>query len=234
MINLTDDFSALPDHSDERTPVPTWEQITGGGANSGFADHIARIVAGTCGGQAADERWNGWPRRLRRSVGLLIDKICHEGWLESVGPICGSPYDGGFFFTPFSGPAGTLEDVLNAKASYDGVYTRSSLVGGLAAYLSAWNHKAWKRSWIENDTPFSSLHIGLLENGSAEVHLDLFNPVFTKGAPERDITTLPGIGSYNHRLFRLHRRWEEGEYAPLSRTSANYYHFMRGRVPLSF
>jgi len=66
------------------------------------------------------------------------------------------------------------------------------------------------------------------------VHLDVFNPVFTNGARRLDVTTLPGIGSYNHRLFRLHRRWEGTEYAPVSRTSANYYHLMRGRVPLSF
>jgi hypothetical protein len=236
MISLTDDFRALLDHSDEHTPVPTWDQISrsAGGADAGFAGHVARIVSGSCDEQAAVERWTAWPRRFKRSVGLLINKICHEGWLESVGPICGSPYDGGFFFAPCSSPAGTLEDVLDAKAAYDRVYTRSSLLGGLAAYLSAWNHDAWKRSWIENDTPFSSLHIGLLEDGSAEVHLDLFNPVFTNGAPEPDITSLPGLGSYNHRLFRLHRKWEEGEYAPITRTSANYYHFMRGRVPLSF
>jgi hypothetical protein len=235
MITLSDDFQVLLDHSDECTPVPAWELLSRSVAavGPGLAGHIARIVGGSGDEEAALERWNAWSRKSRRTAALLIEKICHEGWLESVGPICGAPYDGGFFFRP-STSAGTLEDALNAKASIDGVYTRSSLRGGLAAYLSAWNHKAWKQSWIENDTPFSSLHLGLLEDGSAEVHLDLFNPVFTNGAPRSDVTTLPGLGSYNHRLFRLHRKWEEGQHAPTTRTSANYYHFMRGRVPLSF
>ena len=236
MINLSDDFHELLDHSDEHTPVPTWQQLSRSvsAVDTGLTFHAARIVAGSCDDEAALERWNAWPRKLRRTVALLVEKICHEGWLESVGPIYGSPYDGGFLFTPRCTYAGTLEDVLNAKAINDGVYMRSNLRGGLAAYLSAWNHKTWKRSWIENDTPFSSLHIGLLEDGSAEVHLDLFNPVFTNGAPQRDVTTLPGLGAFNHRLFRLHRKWEEGQHAPTTRTSANYYHFMRGRVPLSF
>jgi len=236
MINLSDDFHRLLDHSDEHTPVPTWQQLSRSvsAVDTGLTFHAARIVAGSCDDEAALERWNAWPRKLRRTVALLVEKICHEGWLESVGPIYGSPYDGGFLFTPRCTYAGTLEDVLNAKAINDRVYMRSNLRGGLAAYLSAWNHKTWKRSWIENDTPFSSLHIGLLEDGSAEVHLDLFNPVFTNGAPQRDVTTLPGLGAFNHRLFRLHRKWEEGQHAPTTRTSANYYHFMRGRVPLSF
>jgi len=233
VIEDSSDFPALLRHSDEDTPVPTWQEVTRN-ADSEMAGHVARVVAGTVDEQAALEVWSSWSGRCRRSVAILIDKICHEGWLESVGPISGAPYDGGFFFLPRLSPAGTLEDVLDGKARYDRVYTKSRLRNGLAAYLSSWNHRAWRHSWIENDTPFSSLHVGVLKDGSAEVHLDVFNPAFTNGAPRLDVMTLPGIGSYNHRLFRLHRRWEGREYAPITRTSANYYHLMHGRVPLCF
>ena len=63
------------------------------------------------------------------------------------------------------------------KSGQDGVYTRCSFRYGLPAYLSGWNHPGWQRSWIENDTPFASLHVGIFENGTAEAHLDLFNPI---------------------------------------------------------
>jgi hypothetical protein len=76
--------------------------------------------------------------------------------------------------------------------------------------------------------------VGIFENGSAEVHLDLFNPVFTNGAARSNVIKLSGFGSFNKRLFRLHRKWEGPRHAAVTRTSANFYHLMRGRVPLCF
>jgi hypothetical protein len=236
-------FGELPEglpafliHSNNDTPVPTWKQVTRSldAINPAMVGHVARIIAGDADEQAALEVWDGWSVDGRRSVALIIDKIYHEGWLESVGPIVGWPWDGGFFFRPRSLNLESLEDVLNAKTDRDGVYTRCEFRGGLAAYLTRWNHKGWRRGWIENDSPFGSLHVGIFENGSAEVHLDLFNPVYITGAPGSDVTMLPGVGAYNHKLFRLHRKWEGPSHAGLTRTSANFYHLMRERVPLCF
>lgn len=236
MINLPDDFPAALRRPDEQVPVPTWSQVTRrvDSVDSAMAAHVWRIIAGVDDEQAAREIWDSWPPSCRRSVALLIDKICHEGWLECVGPITGWPWDGGFFFSPRVTQLGTLDDVLSSKTREDGVYTRCGLRDGLASYLSGWNHPAWKRSWIENDSPFASLHIGIFENGSAEAHLDLFNPAYTNGAPRSEITRLPGVGPYNHKLFRLHRKWDGAKHASMTRTSANFYHLMRGRVPLCF
>jgi hypothetical protein len=80
----------------------------------------------------------------------------------------------------------------------------------------------------------AALHVGILKDGSAEVHLDAFNPLYINGAPRGDIVRIPIVGSFNRRLFRLHRRWEHKRYGSLTRTSANFYHLMRGRVQLSF
>ena len=88
---------------------------------------------------------------------------------------------------------------------------------------------------MENDSPLAALHIGVFKDGSAEAHLDAFNPLYVNGTPRSHIIRLPVIGSYNRKLFRLHRRWEQSRrYAPIVRTSANFYHLMLGRVPLSF
>lgn len=235
-IELPAGFPAFLRQSDNNTPVPTWKQLTRSldAINTAMIGHVARIIAGVEDEHAALEVWDAWSGSCRRSVALIIDKICHEGWLESVGPIAGWPWDGGFFFRPRAGDQKAIEDVLDAKTNRDGVYTRCGFRGGLAAYLSRWNHKGWKRSWIENDSPVASLHVGVFENGSAEVHLDLFNPAYTNGAPRSEITMLPAIGAYNHKLFRLHRKWEGANHATLTRTSANFYHLMRGRVPLCF
>jgi len=236
MIDAPGDFPAFLRHSGSDTPVPTWTQVTRSldSINPTMVEHVTRIVAGDGDEQAAHEVWNSWPTSSRRSVALLIDKICNEGWIESVGPIVGWPWEGGLFFRPRVTQHGTLEAVLSAKTRVDGVYTRCCFRDGLAPYLSGWNHPAWKRSWIENDCPFSSLHVGIFENGSAEVHLDLFNPCYTNGAPGSEVTTLPGAGSFNHKLFRLHRRWEGSKHASIARTSVNFYHLMRERVPLCF
>lgn len=235
-IELPADFPNFLRHSESDTPVPTWTQVTrsSDSSNTAMIAHAARIIAGVEDEQAALEVWDAWSGRCRRSVALIIDKICHEGWLESVGPISGWPWEGGFFFSPRYANREAFEDVLNEKTRSDGVYTRCGFRDGLAAYLSRWNHKAWVEGWIENDSPFASLHVGRFENGLAEVHLDLFNPVYTNGAPRSEVTKLPGVGAYNHKLFRLHRRWEGASQAALTRTSANFYHLMCDRVPLCF
>ena len=236
LINLPCDIPAFLRHSDNDTPVPSWKQVTRSVhlVNTAMVAHVSRIVAGADDPLAASEIWDAWPRSCQRSVALLIDKICHEGWLELVGPLVSWPWDGGFFFWPRSIEQHHLNDVLDAKSQSNGVYTRCSFQGGLAAYLTGRNHKAWKRSWIENDSPFASLHVGIFENGSAEVHLDLFNPVYTNGAPRSEIRSLPGLGSYNRKLLKLHREWEGADHGAMSRTSANFYHLMRGRVPICF
>lgn len=236
---MSDQTAQLPvslAHSDADTPIPTWKQLTRSvhAINSEMAQQVSRIVGGTDDEGQAVAVWDSWAGSARRSVGLLVDKIYHEGWLDLVGPIAGWPWDGGFFFSPREADHRSLADVLDVKARKDGVYTRCSFRDGLPAYLSGWNHPAWRRSWIENDTPFASLHVGVFENGSAEVHLDLFNPLFTNGAPRSQVIKLLGFGSYNHKLFGLHRRWEGPGHAADTRTSANFYHLMRGRVPLCF
>lgn len=232
-------ISALPailSHSDFDTPVPAWKQVTRSidSANSQMISHLTRVVSGTDDESLAVEMWDSWSGAQRRSVALLVDKIYHEGWLDFVGPIVSGPWDGGFFFWHAESDSRSLTDVLEAKSREDGVYLPCTLEGGLAGYLSGWNHPGWQRGWIESDTPFASLHVGIFQNGSAEVHLDLFNPLYTTGASRSRVVTLWRLGSYNHRLFRLHRKWEGKQYGAITRTSANFYHLMRGRVPLCF
>jgi hypothetical protein len=232
-------LTVLPEilaHSNDDTPVPTWQQVTRSGFanNPEMVEHLSRIVGGANMEMQAEEVWSSWEDNVRRSVALLVDKIYHEGWLDFVGPLSGWPWDGGFFFLPVSSGHRQLEDLLDAKSRDASGYTRCDLRDGLAAYLSGWNHRGWRRGWIENDAPFASLHVGLFDSGSAEVHLDLFNPVYTRGAPRSEVIKVWGLGAYNRRLFGLHRRWEGSRYASITRTSANFYHLMRGRVPLSF
>lgn len=236
MSEQTELLPEILNHSDDDTPVPTWEQVTRSASsiNSEMVAHLTRIVGGDDDQMRAIEVWDSWPGNVRRSVALLVDKIYHEGWLDFVGPMAGLPWDGGFFFSARGDEHQGLADLLEAKSRKGGGYTRCSLRAGLPAYLSRWNHPGWQRSWIENDTPFAALHVGLFESGSAEVHLDLFNPVYTNGAPRSEVIKFFGLGSYNRRLFALHRRWEGPGHASVTRTSANFYHLMRGRVPLCF
>lgn len=232
---LPDDFPAFLTHSDEDTPIPTWKQVTRSteSVDPDFVVHLSRIVSGTEDEQVAMETWDTWPGNCRRSIALLVDKIHHEGWLDSVGSIKGWPWDGGFFFWPRTSDR-DLAAVLDAQSGPGRAYTKCNYRAGLTARLGRWNHKGWKWGWIENDSPLAALHIGVFKDSSAEVHLDVFNPLCVNGTVRSDITRLPLIGSYNHKLFRLHRRWEQSQYASIVRTSANFYHLMRGRVPLSF
>ena len=213
-------------HSEQDTPVPSWEQIIRG---ERMIEHVSRLLAGANDRQSARQVWEQYPPGTKRSLALLVDKIYDEGWLGSVGQIR-SAWDGGFYFWPGS----TLGDLLNSKSGRHGSYIFCSLRNGLFAYLNAWNHKAWRRAWMETDTGSAALHVGIFEDGSAEVHLDLFNPLFIKGAPTSDLVRVPLVGTYNHRQFLLHRRWEQSQYGQITRTSANFYHLMRGQVPLSF
>jgi hypothetical protein len=238
-FGLPPDAPACLTHAEADSPVPTWEQVTrtseGSACNPGeLALHVWRIVGGAGVEQAARERWESFPPNYRRSIGLIIDKVSNEGWLDAIGSIEGWPYDGGFQFWPQRTRRGDLAEILDGKARRDGVYVRCNLRDGLFAAISGWNHPAWSESWMETDTPAASLHVGLLRDGRAELHLDAFNPLFTNGAESSEIAGLPLIGFFNHRLFRLHRRWEQSSYGAAARRSANYYHLMRGRVPLSF
>jgi hypothetical protein len=196
-------------------------------------EHVIRILGGADDAGAARENWDLLPGDSRRSVALLIDKICNEGWLDAVGKISGTPWDGGFFFEPRETSRGTLAEVLDSKSNPRGGYTACLARNGLFAYLSGRNHRGWRQSWIENDAA-TALHVGIFENGIAEVHFDAFNPLFVNGAPRGELVRLPLIGSYNHRLFRLHRRWEQSEYAAAVRTSENFYHLLCETVPVSF
>ena len=233
--HLPADFPEYLMHSEEDTPVPSWEQITRSAesGNEEMTGHIFRILVGKSDEQAARQSWERYPPGTKRSIALLIDKIYDEGWLSAVGQIK-SAWDGGFFFLSHSTERGTLSDVLNSKSSRHGTYLLCSLRNGLFAYLNAWNHKAWRQAWMEIDAGSAALHVGIFEDGSAEVHMDVFNPLFIKGAPPGDVVRVPLIGSYNHRHFLLHHRWEQAEYGHITRTSANFYHLMRGHVPLSF
>ena len=196
--------------------------------------HVSRIISGNDDEQAAREVWDTWPGNYRRSVALLVDKIYNEGWLDRVGQIEGWPWDGGFFFQPRANEGFTFADVMSAKSGKGGVYTELSLRNGLFAYLNRRAHKGWLRGWMENDEAMAALHVGIFESGTAEVHFDVFNSLYTNRAARTGVVRIPVLGSYNHTLFMMHRRWEQSPYAPLVRTSANLYHAMQGRVPLSF
>jgi hypothetical protein len=236
LFGLPDDYPDELKHSDEDTPVPTWAQVTHSweSPDQEMIAHVARIVADTADEETAREAWASWPENYRRSVGLLIDKIHNEGWIDAVGHIDGWPWDGGFFFWPRETEAGALADVLTAKAGKRGVYIESLIENGLFAFLNSWNHKAWVRSWMETDAGAAALHVGVFADGRFEAHLEVYNPLFIKGAPRRDLIRIPFVGAYNHKQFLLHRRWEQSEFAGLTRTSANFYHLMRDHVPLSF
>lgn len=237
MVDLTKDLPDFLKRSNDRAPVPTWEQLTRTGASSNpeMVKHVTRILgaAGDPGG--AREIWALLPGEYQRSVALLIDKICNEGWLDAVGRVSGWPWDGGFFFEPRETSRGTLAEVLDSKSGSRGSYTACNARNGLFAYLSARNHRGWRQSWMENDAATAALHVGIFESGVAEVHFDAFNPLFTNGAAPGELIRIPMVGSYNRRLFELHRRWEQGKHASTVRTSACFYHLLhRETVPLSF
>jgi hypothetical protein len=223
-------------HSDDDTPVPTWAQVTRRAAapNREMTARVARIIAGTDDEATAREVWDTWPGQYQRSTALIIDKVYDEGWLDSIGQIDGWPWDGGFFCWPRATERGTFSDVLKSMSGAGGRFIEGRIGNGLFAYLNAYHHKAWKQGWMETDTATAALHVGLMADGRVEIHLDVFNPLFIKGAPAGDLIRIPYVGVFNRRQFCLHRRWEQSKFATLARTSANLYHLMRASVPLSF
>ncbi|HJQ68904.1 MAG TPA: hypothetical protein VKA70_08020 [Blastocatellia bacterium] len=232
--DLPPDYPDYLRHTEADSPDPTWEQITRGG-DADIVSHLCRIVADTEDQAAARDLWQSWnDKGYRRTVGLLVDKIYNEGWLDAFGPI-NNVWDGGLFFRPRDTDRGTLAHVLDSKSGRGGVYTQCDLKNGLFAFINGWNHKEWERGWMENNTPTAALHVGICKNGLVEVHLEVYNSLYTNGAPRKEVTKIPLIGSFNHKLFPLHRRWDQSDYQRYARTSANYYHLMRAEgVPLSF
>jgi hypothetical protein len=230
------DYPDYLKHSEDDTPVPTWAQVTRRTATPDREriTRVARLVADTDDEAAARAVWDGWPGNYRRSTALIVDKIDGQGWLDALGHIDGWPWDGGFYCRPRLSQGNTFAEALDARSGADGSFIESSIGNGLFAYLSGYAHKAWRRGWIETDTATAALHVGLMKDGRVEVHLDVFNPLFIKGASPADVIRLPVLGAFNHRQYRLHRRWEQSRYASRSRTSANLYHLMRGSLPLSF
>jgi len=235
MSDLTSHLPEFLRHSSDDTPVPTWEQVTRAGTESSavMLEHVLRILGADDAGLGR-EAWDSLPGPDQRSVALLIDKIFHEGWLDAVGRMSQLPWDGGFFFEPVETSQGTLGEILDSKSGANGSYTACRASNGLFAYLGAWNHRGWRQSWMENDTATAALHVGIFATGIAEVHFDAFNPLFTNGARRGDLVRLPLVGSFNHRLYKLHRRWEQAEHGSSVRNSANFYHLMRETVPISF
>ncbi|MFY9609403.1 MAG: hypothetical protein WAU45_12410 [Blastocatellia bacterium] len=237
---MKDPVKDLPDFlkgSNDSAPVPTWEQLTRTGSSSSpeMLEHVTRVLGAEDDTEAAREVWDLLPGECQRSVALLIDKIYNEGWLDAVGRISGWPWDGGFFFEPRETSRGALAVALDSKSGSRGSYTACNARNGLFAYLSARNHRGWRQSWMENDAATAALHVGIFESGIAEVHFDAFNPLFTNGAAPADLISIPLVGSYNHRLFELHRRWEQGKHASTVRSSACFYRLLhRETVPLSF
>lgn len=236
MFGVPHDYPNYLEHADADTPVPTWAQVTRSvdAPDQKMIAQVSRIVANTDDERAARDVWDTWPGNYQRSTALIIDKIAAEGWLDSISHIDGWPWDGGFFCRPRETERGTLSQVLDSMSEDDGTFIECTIGNGLFAYLNAYNHKAWEHGWMEIDAATAALHVGLMGDGRVEIHLEVFNPLFIKGAPEEDVIRIPYVGAFNHRQFLLHRRWEQSEFAGLSRTSANFYHLMRPSVPLSF
>jgi hypothetical protein len=229
------DATAVPAelrHSDKDTPTPTFEALVGAKTENDISAHVARILGG---GKVEDARtvFEGWSPSFRRGFALLIQKIFSAGWLDGVGPLV-DVWDTAMRFVPQTTDRGSLKDVLAAKAAADGTYVENTVRSGAFAFLAKAHHQDWKRAWMETDVPHANLHVGFLADGNADVHMELYNPLFIKGAPFGDIIFVPGAGSANAPLALKHQHLEAGA-AGSSRTSANYYHFMRGEgVPLFF
>ncbi|MFL6212819.1 MAG: hypothetical protein ACJ74J_02895 [Blastocatellia bacterium] len=223
-------------HSNDDTPVPTWAQVTRSreAPNHKVIAEIARILADTDDEQTARDVWETWPDNYRRSVALILDKIRHQGWLDAIGSIEGWPWDGGFYCWPRPTDRGTFAEVMSGMSGRGGPFIEARIGNGLFAYLNAFQHKAWRRGWMETDVATAALHVGLLADGRAEIHLDVFNALFIHGAPAEDLLRIPRLGVFNRRQYALHRCWEQSRFASHVRTSANLYHLMRDNVPLSF
>ena len=223
------------DHSDADTPLPSWSQLVREGASpyapSAMQEHVVRILAPGAP-RDARARFESWPPTVRRGFAILMDKLYNEGWLDEVDRMENDPWDTAFHFRPRD--LDRFEKTMHVKADHDGVYTENSWWNGAAAYLTrAWNHSAWRVGWMENDVSNAALHVGIFDNGVVEVHMELYNPLYTNGAPFYELVGAPGVGWMHGRMTYMHKTWEAGAEGK-NRTSANYYHFVKGAGWLGF
>jgi hypothetical protein len=234
--DLPIDFPDYLRHTDADAPVPTWAQVTHSTEQPDQAviAQMARVIGNTGDEQTAHDVWDSWPGNYQRSAALIIEKIRHQGWLDSIDYIDGWPWDGGFFFQPRTNERGTFADVLNSKSGTDQTFLGCNIHNGLFTYLNGVFHKAWQQGWVEIDVPTAAFHIGLMADGRGEIHVDIFNPLFINGAPRQDLVHLPLLGTFNYKMFKLHRRWEQSAFAGVARSSANFYYMMSESVPLWF
>jgi hypothetical protein len=219
---------------DEDAPVPTYEQLT----HAGERDHAARSahiqrILDRADEPAARARFLGFRREVRRGFALLIDQIDAEGWLRALGPLATEPWQDGMVVRPaHSGEA----EIRAAMAGMRAVYTQNDIRLGVAAYFTRWHHRDWSTGWMRNDVAHACLHVGIVRaTGDIELHLEVFNPLYTNGA--RLIDTFPMVpifGRINWPLMLAHTRWENAAFAPLIRRSVNHYWLMRARRRLSF
>src|ERR1051326_7947867 len=133
VLSLPRDYPDSLKHNDEDTPVPTWAQVTRSVAapNREMIAEVARIVANTADEQTAREVWESWPGNYQRSVALIIDKVCHQGWLDAIDYLDGWPWDGGFFCWPRTSERGTFAEVLKAMSGREGAFIECSIRHGL-------------------------------------------------------------------------------------------------------
>ena len=190
--NLPPDYPEYLRHTDADTPDPTWEQITRGG-DAEMVAHICRIMGNTENQKDTQDWWSKWPVSYRRTVGLLIDKIYNEGWLDVVGPINdGTPWDGGFYFWPLASDRGTLADVLDSKSGKQrSLHSMRSEQRVVRLHQCLESQRLASRLDGEQHRHGCAARRGTRENGSAEVHLEVFNSLYTKGAPRKDVTRIP-------------------------------------------
>jgi hypothetical protein len=231
---LPADFPAELRGSETDAPVPSWEQVRDGG--SGRLPQLLRLLGGD--EAAARARFDGWNGAQKRTFGLYIDKGMAKGWLDALGPLLGEPGDGWMLFHRDGAPQDPASWFHARSRGWSATFTENGLWGGgVAGAVTAWNHKDWTLAWMENDVPHGALHVGLLPGGAVETHLEVYNPLFTNGAPLLEVSHAPWpIGSFNARLTVLHKRWEDLSCGAYSRRSYNHYRLIRAshRSPLTF
>jgi hypothetical protein len=216
-------------HDETDTPTPAWDQAIRRweGDDSVVRAAVLRLFE-TDDESSARATFESWTPTIRRGFVVLVDRICNEGWLDSVGALV-SIFDSALHFRA----RGDLASVLETKAR-EGRYIENTIANGAFAYLNKTNHKDWVRAWAESDREHAGFHVGVFADGHFEVHMELYNPMFVNGAPTLDLFWAPGFGWINRRLFFLHQKWEAGAQAS-NRRSANYWHFLHDDgFPLSF
>jgi hypothetical protein len=219
-------------HDESDAPVPTWEQVTK--STERRDDHRTLAVTRLLGGteEEARDRFERLEPRERRSFALLVDKIDNEGWLDQVGRVS-ALWDDTMFFDVRDASDGVTP--LAERLAGASNYTQNTAWNGLAAYFNAWNHPDWTDAYMENDAGHGALHVGIFEDGTGEVHFEVYNALFTNGAPSGQVVWGPGVGWLNAWHFARHQWWEGARFGPVTRRSANFYFLLRdGGVPMSF